>query len=203
MKSDTFSTNQEEILSYLDDKLIEALVTAVAMTRVSLARYRSVLPELAVSHSPRGLANMIHDWLWNHLRRQVDGLDTVTVEESGPIRELIVKGWIRIRVKRQSITGAVATYPTQMALDFYTQPEQLSLFDMPPAINLVFGYIWNSSEREIGSAVVAYPISTRKALWVYEIPEPSSRKGLPKQPESPSLDVPPKNEFPEGLADRS
>lgn len=188
-------------MSYLDDKLIEALATAVAMTRVSLARYRSVLPELANSHSPRGLANMIHDWLWNHLLRQVEGLSGVRAEELGPLREFVIEGRIRIRVKRQSVTGAVATYPTQMALDFYTQPEQLPLFEMPPAIKLVFGYIWNSSEREIGPAVVAYPISARKSLWVCEIPEPPSRMGLPGRQEPPPLGVPPINEAPEGLAD--
>lgn len=200
MKSDTFSTNQEEILSHLGDKLIEAFAKAVRMTRDDLALYRSVLPELAVSHSPRGWANLIHDWLWNHLRRQVEDLSMVQVKESGTIRELVVKEWIRIRVKRQSITGAVATYPTQMALDFYTQPVQLPLVDIPREVKLVFGYKWNSSKGEIGSAVVACPISTRKSHWVHEIPESLGRKGSSGRQEPPLLGVPSVNEAPEGLA---
>ena len=201
MKSSTFSTDQEVILGWLGDKMIEALGFAVAMTRVSLERYRSVMPELAMSHSPRGLANMIHDWLWNHLLHQIDGMDGVTAVESGPLRELVIGDRIRIRVKRQSATGSVATYQTQLALAFYQQPEQLSLFEVPPEIKLVFGYIWDSENREIGSATVSYPLGIRRSLWVYEIPKPDSHIGESLGTEPPSLNVVSEEEDLESMTD--
>ena len=200
MISDSFSTDQEVILEMLGDKPIEAFGSAVALTRFDLERYRLEMSELAMSHTPRGLANMIHDWLWDHLLHQIDGMDGVMIVESeaGPLRELVIGDQIRVRVKRQSATGSVATSQTSLALDFYQQqPEQLSLFDIRPEIKLVFGYLWDSAKREIGSATVSYPLSSKKSLWVYEIPESDTHRGISLRTEPPSLNVISEEEDPE------
>lgn len=190
MFSDSFSTDQEVILELLGDEIIEAWGSAVALTRDSLERYRSEMPELAMSHSPRGLANIIHDWLWNHLLHQIDNMDGVTIVESGTLRELVIGDQIRVRVKRQGTTGSVATYQTPLALAFYNQPEHLSQLSLlPPEIRLVFGYVWDSVDREIGSATVSYLCSTQKSLWVHEIPESAAHGDMPLRTEPPSLKV--------------
>lgn len=200
MFSEYFSTDQEAILGRLGDKMIEVWGSAVEMTKADLETYRSRVPELAMFHSTRGLANIIHDWHWNHLQRQVDGMDGVKIveSESGPLRELVIGDQIRIRVKRQSSTGSVATSGTQLALDFYQQPER-SLFEVPPEIKLVFGYIWDSENREIGSATVSYPLGIKKSLWVYEIPTPVSHIGESLGTEPPSLNVVSEEEDPESM----
>lgn len=171
MKSSTLSIERDAILSVLDGKLLDALAAAVRSTRDSLAAYRSLMPVEAASHSPRGWANTIHDWLWDNLRRELYGLEEATFVEAGPTREIIVQDHIRIRVKRLTPSGAIATYPTETALSFYEQcGEQLALFG-PAEVKLVFGYFWDSHLQEVGAAVVARPISTKNALWVHAIPE--------------------------------
>lgn len=171
MRSSSLSIERDEILAVLNDKLLDALAAVVRSTKNSLAAYRSRMPDEAASHSPRGLANIIHDWLWVHLRRELYGQDEVVFVEGGPTREIIVQGHIRIRVKRLTPSGAVATYPTETALSFYEQcGEQLVLFG-PSEVKLVFGYFWDTHLQEVGAAAVARPISTKKALWVHAIPE--------------------------------
>ena len=206
MKSESFSTDREAILELLGDKIIEAWGSAVALTRFDLERYRLEMPELALSHTPRGLANIIHDLLWKHLRHQIDGVDGVRIVESeaGPLRELVIGDQIRVRVKRQSATGSVATSQTSLALDFYQQqPEQLSLFDVRPEIKLVFGYLWDSAKREIGSATVSYPLSSKKSLWVHEIPESDTHSDIPLRTEPPSLKVISEEGDPESMTDNA
>lgn len=191
MFSAHFSTDQEAILERLGDKVIEAWGSAVGMAQADLEKYRSEVPELAMSNTTRGLANNVHDWLCNQLRRQVDGMDGVKIveSESGPLFELVIRDEIRIRVKRQSATGAVATSGTQLALDFYQQPERLSLFEALPETNLIFGYRWDSANREIVSAAVSYPLRATRSLWVHEIPIPDIQKDVPLRTEPPALKV--------------
>lgn len=204
MKSEPFSTDREAILEMLGDKIIEAWGSAVALTRFDLERYRLEMPELAMSHTPRGLANMIHDWLWKHLRHQIDGVDGVRIVESeaGPLRELVIGDQIRVRVKRQSATGSVAASQTSLALDFYQQKSgQLSL--LPPEINLVFGYSWDYAKCEIGSVTVSYPLSSKKSLWVHEIPESDTHSDIPLRTEPPSLKVISEEGDPESMTDNA
>ena len=204
MKSESFSTDREAILEMLGDKIIEAWGFAVALTRFYLERYRLEMPELAKSHTSRGLANMIHDWLWNNLLHQIDGVDGVMIVESeaGPLRELVIGDQIRVRLKRQSATGSVATSQTSLALGFYQQKSgQLSL--LPPVINLVFGYSWDSAKFEIGSATVSCPRSIKKSLWVHEIPESVAHSDMPLRTEPPSLKVISEEEDPESMTDNA
>ena len=185
MKSDSFSISQDEILGQLDDKLLEALDKAVRSTEDSLADYRSRMPAEAASHHPRGLANIIPDWLWDHLRRELDGMSGVVFVERGPTREMVVHGHIRIRIKRLTALGGVATYPTETALAFYEQRgEQLTLFGSPE-VHLVFGYAWDPHLQEIGAAVVACPISTKESLWIYEVPGYVGGTVLPRRSTPP------------------
>lgn len=92
MKSNDISIIQDEILDRLGDKLLEALDKAVRLTKDSLADYRSRMPAEAASHHPRGMANIIHDWLWDHLRRELDDTSGIVFVESGPTREMVVHG---------------------------------------------------------------------------------------------------------------
>lgn len=185
MKSESFSTSQDEVLARLGDKLLEALDRAVRLTEASLADYRSRMPAEAASHHPRGLANIIHDWLWANLRRELDGNEGVVFVEKGPTRVMIVHEGIRVRVKRLTASGGVATYPTKTALSFYEQRgEQLTLFGSPE-VHLVFGYVWDPHLQEIGAVVVSCPISIKEPLWVYEVPGYAEGAVLPRRSTPP------------------
>ena len=185
-------------MEFLGDKVLAAWASAVTKAAGDLAEYRAALPAQAAANSPRGLANLIHDWLWHHLRSEIDDLEEVSIYESGPLRELIVGDSVRIRVKRHYGTGAIASYPTTEALRFYGQHHptgQLVLFDdLPEMINLVFGYVWQRDIGEMGAATVSYPLSRDDTLWVREIkPDTPSGVIVPSRPEAPVPTVrPPK-----------
>ena len=190
MKSDSFAVDGDRALESLGDKVLAAWASAVTKATSYLAEYRSALPSQAAAHSSRGLANLIHDWLWHHLKTETDDLGEVTVYESGPLRELIVHDRFRIRVKRHHGSGAIASYPTVEALRFYGQHRptgQFVLFDdLPEMTNLVFGYIWNAELGEIGAATVSYPTNRNDSLWIREIrPEAPSGVIVPSRPDAP------------------
>lgn len=190
MKSDSFSVEGEKVLEFLGDKVLAAWASAVAKTADDVAEYRSVLPAQAAANSPRGLSNLIHDWLWHHFRAETDDLEEVSIWEKGPTREMVMHNRVRIRVKRHHGTGAVASYPTTEALRFYRQDPlagQYVLFDdLPEMINLVFGYTWHRDIGEIGAATVSYPKSRSKPLWLREIiRDIPSGVVVPSRPEAP------------------
>ena len=190
MKSASYSVDGDKVLEFLGDKVLAAWASAVAKTADDLAEYRSALPSQAAANSPRGLANLIHDWLWHHLRAETDDLEEVTIYENGPTREMVVHDRVRIRVKRHHGTGAVASYPTIEALRFYGQHRptgQFVLFDdLPEVINLVFGYIWHRDVGDIGAATVFYPVSRSIPLWLREItPDTPSVVIVPSRPDAP------------------
>ena len=190
MKSEDFSFDGDKVLEFLGDKVLAAWSSAVLETADDLAEYRLALPSQAAANSPRGLANLIHDWLWHHLRTETDDLEEVSIYENGPRREMVVHDRVRIRVKRHHGTGAIASYPTNEALRFYGQHRptgQFVLFDDPPeVINLVFGYIWHWDVGEIGAATVSYPVSRSNPLWLREItPDTPSGVILLSRPDAP------------------
>ena len=175
MKSAGCFSSWDEAREFLGDKLLGAWAAAVSKAAVDLAEYRSALPSQAAALSPRGLASVINDWLWAHLRSEVDEMAEAVITEQGPRREMMVRNQIRIRLKRHHGTGAIATYPTDEARRFYRQDEQLGseqfvLFDdFPNPTSLVFGYVWDRELEEIGAATVSYPISRSKSRWVHKI----------------------------------
>ena len=190
MKSEDFSVDGDKVLEFLGDKVLAAWASAVAKAAGDLAEYRSALPSQAAANSPRGMANLIHDWLWHHLRAETDDLEEVSIYERGPTREMVVRGRVRIRVKRHHGAGAVASYPTFEALRFYGQHPptgQLVLFDdLPEVINLVFGYTWHRDVGEIGAATVSYPVSRSLPLWLREItPDTPTGIVVPSRPDAP------------------
>ena len=190
MKSAGFSVDGDKALEFLGDKVLAAWASAVAKTADDLAEYRSALPSQAAANSPRGLANLIHDWSWHHLRAETDDLEEVSIYEKGPTREMVVHDRVRIRVKRHHGTGAVARYPTNEALRFYGQHRptgQFVLFDdLPEEVNLVFGYIWHRDVGEIGAATVFYPLSRSIHLWLREIaPDTPSGVIVPSRSDAP------------------
>ena len=196
MLSDSFSVDADNVLESLGDKLLAAWASAVANATADLAEYRAALPSQAAAHGPRGMSNVIHDLLWQHLKAETDDMDEVTVFESGPLRELIVHDRFRIRVKRHHGTGAIASYPTDQALRFYGQhppPGQFVLFDdLPEMTNLVFGYIWHPELGEMGAATVSYPTSRSDTLWIREIrPQAPSGVIVPSRPDAPAPTVRP------------
>lgn len=132
--------NSDEVCEGLGEKVLEALGSAIPRTRLDLERYRTSLPDIVATSSSRGLANWFHDRVWHHLVSDLQDLDNVVIVDKGPVREIVVDGTYRVRIKRHDRRGRVSTYPTQTALEFLSQPSEQLVLD---------GLAQNTSDRGI------------------------------------------------------
>ena len=183
--------DKEVVLDELGDKVTGGLVGAVVSARMDLSEYRDGHPSWVAAASERGLADWIHDRLWDHFVRLLDDLENVVVCENGSTREILVGDRIRIRAKRHDMHGSISTFPTQTALWFYQQSPQPGLFNGMTNVNVVVGYVWMRESREIGSPVVSLRDGVDNVLWMHELPEPPAQPAImiPSVPDAPSPTV--------------
>ena len=168
--------DSDSVLEDLGDKVLEAFSKATSEARADLARYRRDSPEFVIDASPRGLANWIHDRLLKRLSDAVEGMDHVSVVESGPTREIFVSGsalLYRIRVKRHDVVGMVSTYPTQGALEFMEQTFQPTL-DGRFKVHLMLGYQWEADAYEIGPTVLSLRDGMKNIIWRVYLDRPAA-----------------------------
>ena len=181
--------HKARVLDELGEKVLEALVSAIDAAREDLRRYRETLPDVALQSSARGMANWIHDRIWYHACWLLDSVEDVVCHERGPIREIVVKDRYRLRLKRHRLPAAVATFPTQGALDFMEQPDGQRVLEGMEQLRLIFGYVWDADSDEMGAAVLSMRHGIENVLWVHEVP--STRALATKLPgrESPPPSV--------------
>ena len=187
--------NSDEVCEGLGEKVLEALGSAIPRTRLDLERYRTSLPDIVATSGSRGLANWFHDRVWHHLVSDLQDLDNVVIVDKGPVREIVVDGTYRVRIKRHDRRGRVSTYPTQTALEFLSQPSEQLVLDGLAQIPLITGYQWNSTTHEIGPAVLSLRDGLDKVLWLIEVPEPADDASVesitgPHVPEGPRIEFP-------------
>ena len=185
---------RESLLEELGDKVLEAFSEATSEARADLAQYRRDSPEFVADASPRGLANWIHDRLMKRLIDAVEGMDHVSVVESGPTREILVTGstlLFRIRAKRHDVVGNVSTYPTQGALEFLEQTFQPTLEGLFE-VRLILGYEWEAHAHEMGSTVLSLRDGMENIIWLIELDRPGSTGAGATDLRPPSLPDPPR-----------
>lgn len=168
-----------------------ALSAAVLGAREDLGEYRRVTPHFVADHSPRGLANWIHDRIWARGVAELDGVEHVSFVDAGPTREIFVRADFRFRIKRHSLTGAIRSYPTQAALDFVTQETDLFSLLGIHTLNLTAGYEWDELARTMGDPVLSLRDgSFENVIWMTILPTVGSAGGTNVAPITPVGDGP-------------
>lgn len=162
----------DEVIEGLGDKVIAGLSGAVGKAANDLKAYREFRPDWVADHSERGLANWIHDRLWRHLLAELDELPGVKLVDEEPIREIFVGVRYRLRVKRHREDGAVSTYLTPLALEFFAQG-QLALEGLEE-IKLIAGYEWDPDTRMIGGAVISMRDGRDNLMWIERLQPPAT-----------------------------
>ncbi len=185
--------NSTEVVEALGEKVIQALGAAIPRTRLDLDRYRRSLPDIVATSSPRGLANWFHDRVWHHVVSELHDRDNIVIVDKGPLREIVVDGTCRVRIKRHDKKGRVNTYPTQSALEFLSQPPEQMVLDGLAEVRLIAGYQWNSTTHEIGPAVLSLRDGLDNLLWLIELPEQADGTSVesitgPRAPHSPRIE---------------
>lgn len=178
----------DSVLADLGDKVVEGIAAAVRDTRNDLTEYRRWRPSWVAQSSERGLANWIHDRMWVHLREHLEHLDECVFDDCEPERRFRVANRYHFRAKRHDVDGAVATYPTQGALEFMEQ--ELTLDGMEE-VRLIGGYTWDREERKILQPVISLRDSLDNVIWVEPLPEPAGGAAAtplaPTDPTAPPL----------------
>jgi len=176
----------------LGDKVLDAIVAAVADARADLADYRRIRPAWVAQASERGLAAWIHDRMWFHLVSALDQLPNVGITDKGVLREFTIgpaSNVIRFRLKRHHEDGDVSTYPTQLALEFLAQADDmLECFE---ELHLIAGYKWDPDERAMGAPVISLRDGRSTVIWEHDLSGRGSSaggQGLPSVPK-PSAPV--------------
>ena len=185
----------QDVAPAVGDKVIDAVVAAVKAAKDDLADYRSFRPAWVAQASERGLATWIHDRLWFHVAAALGELPHVTVIDKGVLREFTVgpeTSLYRFRVKRHQEDGDVSTYPTELALEFLAQVEDmLDIFD---ELHLIAGYKWDRDERAMGSPVISLRDGRHHLIWEHDLSsrgdESTGSQGLPSvtEPPAPAID---------------
>lgn len=185
--------NSDTVVEALGEKVVEALGAAIPRTRLDLERYRTALPDIVATSSSRGMANWFHDRVWHQVVSDLQDLDNLVIVDKGPVREIVVDGTYRVRIKRHDKKGRVSSYPTQAALEFYAQPPEQMVLDGLAEVRLIAGYQWNSTTHEIGPAVLSLRDGWDKVLWMIELLEPVDGASVvpithPQTPEPPIIE---------------
>lgn len=165
MKSGRYA---EEVMTELGEKVPYGIAQAVAATKADLAAYRAANPGWVAQASERGLANWIHDRLWAHLVKQLDGNDDVIFSDRGPTREFRVGTRYLFRAKRHSMADKISSYPTVTATSFWSQHVG-SLFPDMEEVRLAVGYRWDPSMREMEDAVISLRDAMDQPVWAVTV----------------------------------
>jgi hypothetical protein len=181
----------DTVLDDLGDKVLGHLVRCADLGRDDWHTYRKDYPAWVAEASERGIANWLHDRMWAHARREFFEVDGVTVKNEEPVRELVVSGRYRVRLKRHKAGDKIAAYPTAAALKFWGQRNPFAGFEV---FTLGFGYRWDRETRTVGDALISMRKSlTSKPVWAVTLTggssaaEPIHRH--PVEPTLPTIDL--------------
>ena len=177
-------------LEGLGEKVVESFARAVRDTREDLQAFRRASPHLVSIATGRTIANIIHDWLWDHLVTGLSGIDGVVVIDDGITRELIIHKKYRIRVKRHDEGGCVSTQPTPTALAFMEQGQLKLGGHEAKMVNLIAGYQWDRAANEIKWPVLSLRDSLEDVIWLVALPEPPDGSTVVTRDPEPAADGP-------------
>lgn len=150
----------QQVLDQLGLEKQAVIIDAVDQAREDLRVYRTTFPRWHVRFSQRYISNFLHERIWAVLVERFDGDDSTDVIDREPSR-LIRSDGIEMRVKRHSEQNIVSSYPTQTAIKWFGNQEELPEL---AAFNISIGYQWIKDEEKVGPAVIACPKGLGKAV---------------------------------------
>jgi hypothetical protein len=169
----------EAVVSELGDKVIDAIVQAVAVAKDEFELYRKQHPAWAAENAARTIAGMIHDWMWAELKQQLDLLPHVNMIDKDPRREIGVQVHspdrlsYLMRIKLHHLDGRTSSYQTQTVIDFELQGQNQT-FPGWGEVRLEAGYEWDKDARAMGAPVISLRDGRNKIVWVHELPDQSA-----------------------------
>jgi hypothetical protein len=116
------TASPEHVVQDIGTKKMTALRKIVEGGREDYREYRSAHPVWASQDCGRTTHSLIHERMWQRAMLMADDFEDVSYVESLPTRELYLGTQYRVRFKKHTPAGAVRSYPTATALDFFDEP---------------------------------------------------------------------------------
>lgn len=166
----------DTVVNELGDKVVGALVHAVAVAKQEFTDYRTAHPEWVASHARRTLASWIHDRIWASVLQELDQVEHVYLVDEDPKREITVlvesndRLSYRLRIKLHHLDGRTSSYQTQTVIDFELQGNTVT-FPGWGETRLEAGYEWDKDTRTIGAPVISLRDGRDKVIWEHPLPE--------------------------------
>ncbi|NAZ80573.1 hypothetical protein GTR02_01905 [Kineococcus sp. R8] len=187
----TSRPGSQEVLDDLGDKIVIGLATALRDAREDLGVYRAAHPGWVADATKRGLANWLHDRIIAHCRRELEDVSGLTVAHREPFTDITVGLRYRIRVKKHSKIGLVATYPTRGALAFFEQSATLFSEIGLDEVRLCVGYEWDADMATMGQTVLSlHDGYGEPPIWIIELPAAPPQAGTAPVSTAPPAPVP-------------
>ncbi len=128
----------------------------------------AIVPESRGKAKKRTISTLMNDIVSHNIRKTFTGVSGFEVIERYSQTQIRFSSELLIKTK-QSKNNKIHFIPTQLALDFLEQVEQLKLHDMPSAItNLILTYEWDITRTNIIKISFLCPVNKRD--YHYEIP---------------------------------
>jgi hypothetical protein len=132
----------------------------------------AVQPSARAKTRKRTISGLMNDLVAHNLKSELEGLPGITIKEKyGQTQIIFTEGssGLRMKAKQSNRRRPFSFIPTQLALDFIHQVEQLQLPEMPaPLTNVVLTYEWNRTRTEIKKMTIQCPQDELNFSW--EIP---------------------------------
>lgn len=149
------------------------------------ARYSEVIPKELPMPSPRGKANMIHEFIINEARVLLTGIEGIIVNDSIDGRFLVnIENRVLLQFKKLNRAFETSNYPTRTARAFNAQEE---IAGLPRCVRLTVGYRLNRLGTELAGIYILFGTKNRPS-WRYDLraPERDMVVELPFRSEEPA-----------------
>ncbi len=150
----------------LGDDFLEAFVSSVDGSSDDLVEFRKFRPEWYIDYSKRFVANFIHERMWSRMVAGVREHGEVTIVNREPVRQIHHGTRYEIRFKRHKPDAAIAAYPTEGAVAFWTQAAYLPGLEK---VSLALGYKWDAELGAIDGAVMSFRDGKDNPIWMVEL----------------------------------
>lgn len=186
----------DDVLTELDDKVIDAVRIGVAHAKEQFWVYQQEHPDWLARNAKRTVANLIHDWMWAVVVAELDEAPHVTIIDRDPRRELAIRveSEERLsylpRLKRHHLDGSTSSYQTQTVIDFELQGPN-ETFPGYGEVRLEAGYEWDVETRTIGGPLITLRDGRDNVLWILPLaPHTGAGGGTVTQPTTPEPVLP-------------
>lgn len=137
--------------------------------RAAWEQYSKTIPHMLPLMSPRGKANIIHEFIAHEARMRLDGRPGISLNDTFTGRLLVnIQNQVLLTFKKLNRAFETVNYPTPTAKLFNAQKE---IEGLPRCVRLTVGYQLTRFDTALAGVYILYGTS-RRPTWYYNLLTP-------------------------------